>query len=75
MFAKKVQNYLSHKIKEHDLSNKILSQKLNISTSLVSEFTKARKPYPSIFILTKIAHLFDDTVDEILGRNKGKKKI
>ncbi|MEM6338609.1 MAG: helix-turn-helix domain-containing protein [Pseudomonadota bacterium] len=75
MFEKKVQEYLLKQMKNYNFSNKTLSESLSVNTSLLSELTKARKPYPSINTLTKIANLFDTSIDEILGRNQGKKKI
>lgn len=57
---------------EAGLSQKGLSEKLSISRSTVTSYETGKRN-PDMFILTKMADLFDVSIDYLLGRTTFKK--
>ena len=62
--------------KKHNMTQKQLAEKLNVSDKAVSRW-ETGKNYPDIEILQKLAEIFDTTIDDLLKGNdieKDKKK-
>lgn len=54
--------------KERNMSQETLARKLHIKRQTVSSYETGRS-IPDVFILIKIADIFDISIDELVGRN------
>lgn len=59
--------------KMHGMSQKDLAAQLNIRRQTVSAYER-EVSIPDIYTLIRVADIFDITLDELAGRDTGKKK-
>lgn len=73
MMSNTVGNNIRKLRKKHGMSQKDLAAQLNIRRQTVSAYER-EVSIPDIYTLIRVADIFDITLDELAGRDSGKKK-
>ena len=73
MMSNTVGNNIRKLRKKHGMNQKELAEKLNIRRQTVSAYEREVST-PDIYTLIRIADIFSVSLDELAGRNAGKKK-
>lgn len=73
MMSNTVGNNIRNLRKKHGMSQKDLADKLNIRRQTVSAYER-EVSIPDIYTLIRVADIFSISLDELAGRNMGKKK-
>ena len=73
MMSNTVGNNIRKLRKKHGMSQKDLAAQLNIRRQTVSAYER-EVSIPDIYTLIRVADIFDITLDELAGRDTGKKK-
>ncbi len=73
MMSNTVGNNIRKLRKKHGMSQKDLADKLNIRRQTVSAYER-EVSIPDIYTLIRVADIFSISLDELAGRNMGKKK-
>lgn len=73
MMSNTVGNNIRKLRKKHGMSQKDLADKLNIRRQTVSAYER-EVSIPDIYTLIRVADIFSISLDELAGRNIGKKK-
>ena len=73
MMSNIVGNNIRKLRKKHGMNQKELAEKLNIRRQTVSAYER-EVSIPDIYTLIRIADIFSVSLDELAGRNSGKKK-
>lgn len=73
MMSNTVGNNIRKLRKKHGMSQKDLAAQLNIRRQTVSAYER-EVSIPDIYTLIRVADIFDITLDELAGRDIGKKK-
>ena len=73
MMSNTVGNNIRNLRKKHGMSQKDLADKLNIRRQTVSAYER-EVSIPDIYTLIRVADIFSISLDELAGRNIGKKK-
>lgn len=73
MMSNIVGNNIRKLRKKHGMNQKELAEKLNIRRQTVSAYER-EVSIPDIYTLIRIADIFSVSLDELAGRNTGKKK-
>jgi transcriptional regulator with XRE-family HTH domain len=66
----KIQKFLLIKLKHTDLTRKIFAKESNILYRTVCDILGDNNSIPSIVTILKIAHYFNCSIDEVLGRKE-----